>query len=671
MHTQTSGSSITIKVFAFVIISLSLALVHGHAIAGISTGSADQAIKYYERINKDIGFNFNGSNLTQFAVYLGYPALKGRHIELMPARSDYPNGANNPVSGSVPAGTPVSSNLVEISISIQNNLLALQDQKGVRTATFFAPKIVDYAGAKVHGVPYADGWRKLVYLPAQANSKANRQGMKGAYILFNYAQSKDPNKDPLLGADGKHAISKNNQIILVPKLSSFNVNDENEPLRGKIDNAYFAVFGEHDPRNANKDYKALLFLGAAFDTNKRGTVKQYHVPHACAHCHGHDGKDQGAAAGAPINGKYPYVKPNYIDTDNLYDALAVDFPNLKNSIFSEPLLVNKRKLRNGATTQFDLPEYKARFKVLQELNEQMYTEGLKGMRDTLATARRKYLNKQTNDLFQTAGADQWLSIHERWGSKPQSAVKRGYGYAQAKVFGNNQQIAWQTFNKKHQQLATKMSQFCFRCHSTVEFSVMDLGTLYKKRDDIISYVDNGYMPYGRQLSQTDKDCIAEMLNEIDSGRPIKHDCTKPKAPVKKVTAPTKSPPATTPNSTPATTPKPTPAANTSIAKTRSGVIKFRNEGGYVARFALTYLVDENIGGVIVPIPKVKITRNLLVSQEQTFNIPANAKSINIAADVVTIGSPTIFSEKLTHPNGKTICKKVWGTIFSQGHGACN
>lgn len=90
-------------------------------------------------------------------------------------------------------------------------------------------------------------------------------------------------------------------------------------------------------------------------------------------------------------------------------------------------------------------------------------------------------------------------------------------------------------------------------------------------------------------------------------------------------------------------------------------IKMKNEGGYVAKFTVTYTVNGA--------SKRWSSPNVAVTWKKTLDLPSNAKNIMVSAKTVGIGEKRIFRVQAL---GST-CFKVYGTIFSpqmNGNG-CN
>ena len=86
-------------------------------------------------------------------------------------------------------------------------------------------------------------------------------------------------------------------------------------------------------------------------------------------------------------------------------------------------------------------------------------------------------------------------------------------------------------------------------------------------------------------------------------------------------------------------------------------IKMKNEGGYVARFKVTYTVNG--------VSKKWESPNVAVTWKETLNLPSNAKNIMVSAKTVGIGESQIFKVQAL---GST-CFKVYGTVFSPRMGS--
>lgn len=102
------------------------------------------------------------------------------------------------------------------------------------------------------------------------------------------------------------------------------------------------------------------------------------------------------------------------------------------------------------------------------------------------------------------------------------------------------------------------------------------------------------------------------------------------------------------------------APSTPIAPApKSGALTFFNEGGYVARYKLTY----TSGGK----EQSSSTGNLALGNKKLYELPADATNISIRGEVKTglLWEPwrDIFNKKINHPRGAQ-CYKTYGTTLN-------
>lgn len=335
----------------------------------------------------------------------------------------------------------------------------------ILAARFFAPKIVDFNNKLSEpDYPYHAGWRKLVRLQTIADSDADKAGLAAAYILFNYFQEQ-PTDDPFAGE------SVNTQVIIVPR--SF--------VAGQEDSAYFL---DYDTRS--KKYAIHYFLRAAFDTltppKDPDTKRDYFLPTACAECHGHD-FERGGPTGAAKT--YPFAKLNYLDTDQWYDMmLGGDFPST-NGVLDV--------LYDGGldhTTQ----QYADVVGVIRKLNEFIRVQNASSLRTP------------PRDQFKLKAVENWLALH-------QTDVNPLPPIARALNLGGQ---VWQDTEGDRKMLGL-LSQYCFRCHSTLRYSVFDKQSVVNRASSIIDRItlppeDIFHMPQGRILEPS---VIADMKSYLE------------------------------------------------------------------------------------------------------------------------------------------------------------
>lgn len=213
----------------------------------IDQGDPQTATEYYQQIERDLGIKTDGT-LDELLVGYGYRGVSARDLELA---------------------------------SVQDlNQRFGPDVIGVR---FFAPKIIDVSK------PDGDlGWRKVVRLRAKGGSPADAKNLAAMFLLFNVFEKRaEAGSDPFVRCrDDVTRCSQNNQVILVPK-----------SVAADGPSAYWLVFESA----AVGGGKRTDHLNATFDggdqasTSSGSAVKPYHVPDACAQCHG------GSQATAKLN----------------------------------------------------------------------------------------------------------------------------------------------------------------------------------------------------------------------------------------------------------------------------------------------------------------------------------------------------------------------------------
>ncbi|NTG32406.1 hypothetical protein G6L08_35285 [Agrobacterium rhizogenes] len=338
---------------------------------------------------------------------------------------------------------------------------------------FFAPKIVDFniKGANPH-YPYAAGWRKLVRVAALPDSAAAKSAnLHAAYVLFNYVQVQ--RDDPPFPDGTTAAESVNTQVIVTPKTF----------VKDTEDSAYFLDF---DTRQGG--YKIHDFLSAAFDvaqdpTKPQETKRNYYVPTACAECHGHDRE-----RGHPFGGVFAYAKLNYLDTDQWYDMMA--FGEFPSTLGTYDVLFDGG-LDHGSAG------YAQTFDVVRKLNEFVREQNAQS------------LHQNETDLFKLQAAEKWLTLHKT-SVDPVEAIHR------ALDLGNGSAV-WQD-TKDDRRLLALLDQYCFRCHSSIRYSVFDKQAVIRNQLDIIDFLglpkeDPFHMPQGREL---DPQTIADLIKYVQA-----------------------------------------------------------------------------------------------------------------------------------------------------------
>lgn len=439
-------------------------------------GTQDDADKYYARIAPLIKFpDLPQSDLASFLVYLGFEGLAPADLELLDSRLLMP---------ATQSDFDLLANKVSDSATFKSKRV-LQDfaPDKMLVSRFFAPKIVNFNDPPNRDSkqnPYKAGWRKLVRIEPRAGSAADQGNIREAYILMNYFQA-DVEKYPfpqkpeeLNELDPTKRIeSVNNQIILIPK--KFEAQKE--------DSAYWLVY---QPKSLG--YKLGHFLTAAFDDPKQGdpTTKPYFVPTACAQCHGHDNISE---ADPPSLGPFPNAKVNYLDTDQWYDMLDFDFPGTKKATLDADVIFDGNRDHNTTT-------YADAVSVLLKLNRKIKVQNEESLRP----------NKP--DQYKVDAVDKWIKLHEA-DPKPAGLFQRVIGAAPQ----------WDAGKPLDAQLLPRLSQYCFRCHSTIRFDVFNRRAMKGKSDTAGLYVSNDSMPEGRTLADGERATLVNLLSQLCSEAP--------------------------------------------------------------------------------------------------------------------------------------------------------
>jgi hypothetical protein len=424
----------------------------------VAQGDEQGAKDYYKRIGPLIGFpRLEKSTLDDLLNYLGYKGLSGKDLEEL---------ASFDLMPTTPAEFQALARKVTDPALFSANLkLADFQQDRVLASRFFAPKIVNYneenkePGSRNR---FVAGWRKLVRLRATSASDANKGGVAEAYILFNFFEPQEK-RNPFLNESG------NNQVILVPKAFS-----------ATRDSVFWVLY-----MKKSQGYPLGYALNVGFDLPDCPpptcpTTHNYYVPVACAQCHGHD-----VESGFPINGVFPHAKVNYLDTDQWYDMLAYDFPGTKDGPFD--VVFDSEKAPPGSA------KYERAFGVLKKLNE-----------GALKQNRASKRPGATSD-FQIKAAEKWVEVHKT-SSAPVPPLLRAIDMGTG--------VVWSTRQPNDKALLDSLNRFCFRCHSSMYWSVFDKKFVLARKASIRGFVNSGYMPQGRIIPEAEKKALLDYIAKL-------------------------------------------------------------------------------------------------------------------------------------------------------------
>jgi hypothetical protein len=302
------------------------------------------------------------------------------------------------------------------------------------------------------------GWRKLVRLRAQPASVATAHGIEYGIILFNFFAPIDQ-PDPFTGND-----SVNTQTILVGA-------DSGKSL-------YWIDFGK-----TSEGAKLSHELDAFFDAGhipasvavQNGGKAAYFVPCACISCHGGLRLDFTIAPPAPDN-HFSSVLLDYLDTDHWQDRIAKgdDFEGLKAPVLFDP----------------------GTFGVILLLNREI---------------QRQNVASQPDSVLRRA-SEQWITGHLQQGAAAQPLFDR------ALQLSANSHV-WNASDPIDAELLPELNRFCFRCHGSVRFDVLDkdmvlalkskMNAALYPRDQIAD--PRAAMPPDRNLSPDDLKRLRDLI----------------------------------------------------------------------------------------------------------------------------------------------------------------
>jgi hypothetical protein len=342
----------------------------------------------------------------------------------------------------------------------------------VLSSVFFAPKITD-----VSVTPISLGWRKLVRF--KAKGEAATKGISAGYLLFNRFQT-DLDKDPQ--GDGSPE-SANTQLILVNSGSTLKY-----PL-------YFLVFSNHSASS-----RLITFLTATFDARAPNIVEKnrYYVPNACAACHG--GLISETSNPEVFKPDYPKLKLNYLDTDHWFDRLEDDFDILKKHTCggaAKPCPV----LYDGRNGQ---PEFEQAFDAIRQLNREI-------------EAQNESVNPNPPHSFQLRAVRKWRELHET-----DSSHKDVFARALPPA---NSADSWKADNPIDKELLPLLNRYCYRCHSSLKYSIFDRPAVVRRRDTILKYMnlaidDPKKMPQDRNIENSpDRQTILKLVQALPTPKP--------------------------------------------------------------------------------------------------------------------------------------------------------
>ncbi len=352
-------------------------------------------------------------------------------------------------------------------------LMALGADGELLATRFFAPKIT-LVSTPADATPKSGyGWRKLVRIRAKANSTAEANGIEFLYFLQNIFEKSTPSGDPF---DAERNISLFNQAIATRKIGSRPYNDSkhgsyffaysplvkcganNTPVNCEPNNAPIKINGQF------VDDGAIAFkLGATFDARKHpetgAAADNYFVPDSCVQCHG----------GGRTNGK-----TNYLDTDHWFDRVTPIY-GLTDQKFSQEDFTGLARSPFGVVYDGGkdptTDAFRKAFDIIRKLNEEIKVQNADVATDTAIGA---------SSNFQLRAVTKWLDLHAAGAQDPVRHVpphERGFG-----------DPSWDTTNQQHRILLYYLNRYCYRCHSSIRYSIYERQVVTNKKADIADRV---------------------------------------------------------------------------------------------------------------------------------------------------------------------------------------
>lgn len=361
-------------------------------------------------------------------------------------------------------------------------------------SAFFAPKITDVSGKGPDDINV--GWRKVIRLRARADSDAARHGIAAGFLLFNKFQGRDHALDPFKPREDRSNESKTTQLILVRAAKGSGADPAQRPL-------HFFVFG---PVSDGAQLK--LALQASFDAAspeveaelaKKNPIKDYFVPVACGQCHGGIRLNPDTGDEEVL---FDRQKLNFLDTDHWFDRVqdGDDFAFIRTD----------RKfgvIFDGGADESSA-QFTAAFDVLRALNGE-----IKAQNDAVEPNPAK-------PSFQLRAAGRWLELH------PAGDIGHKDLFARALPPLPGAAGVWNAASDTDRALLPLMNRFCYRCHSSIAYSLFDRNEVACRRDKIKTRVNlppgsAGSMPQDRALDPAAKAALLELVGKLPDAQCVK------------------------------------------------------------------------------------------------------------------------------------------------------
>jgi hypothetical protein len=227
--------------------------------------------------------------------------------------------------------------------------------------------------------------------------------------------------------------------------------------------AYWLVFRGRLQGWVITDHLRATFDGGDFATAV-GPGRKFFVPESCAQCHGRD-----LASGLL----------NMLDTDHWLDRVQ------QGDDFTQIGGVGKVLLDAGNDPQS--AQFRAAFDRIRTINHEIQAQ-----------------NRLTGaPSFRTQALQQWLTLH---------STDSSHRRLEERAFST--QPGAPTWTQAERDVLKDLNRYCYRCHSTIRFSVFDRASILADKDTMADMVASGCMPRDRVLDPSVAQSLEKRLRAL-------------------------------------------------------------------------------------------------------------------------------------------------------------